>query len=171
MERKCDARGCSDDLRRADEITSLADEISELKEVVYEIRNYVVGAVKSHLTVEEVAAAVSRSPYTVRRWLREGRINAERVTGSGPKGRLLIPRDELKKLIGLGRGASVPALMAGDRGKQEVPEARHTAAKEQVKRDNSSPKPHHGGEGTSHYTGVGPIDVPGRRLQQREGHQ
>ncbi len=67
-----------------------------------ELRLTLVGQLKSHLTVEEVAKEVGRAPYTVRAWIRDGRIGAIRVSGSGPKGRLLIPREELRKLIAAG---------------------------------------------------------------------
>jgi excisionase family DNA binding protein len=64
-----------------------------------EIRAQLDGRMKSHLTVEEVAAVTGRVPYTIRRWISDGRIHAERVNGTGPRGRLLIPRSELDKLI------------------------------------------------------------------------
>jgi excisionase family DNA binding protein len=69
---------------------------------------------KSHLTVEEVAEVIGRSAYTVRRWIAEGRINAVRVEGTGPRGRLLIPRSELEKIGGGGLGGDVPDTELAD---------------------------------------------------------
>jgi excisionase family DNA binding protein len=63
---------------------------------------------KSHLTVEEVADLTGRAAYTIRRWIKEKRLKAERIKGGGPKGRLLIPREELEQLIAGGLGSEVP---------------------------------------------------------------
>ncbi|MFO0952628.1 MAG: helix-turn-helix domain-containing protein [Isosphaeraceae bacterium] len=73
------------------------------------------GRCKPHYTVEEVAELTSRSPYTVRRWVAEGRITATRLAEGGPRGRLLIARAELDRLVENGRGAAVPgtALTTG----------------------------------------------------------
>ncbi len=67
-----------------------------------EVRQILAGRLKSHLTVEEAAAEVGRAPYTVRTWIRDGRLSAVRVSGSGPRGRLLIAREDLRKLIETG---------------------------------------------------------------------
>src|SRR5687768_9055459 len=78
--------------------------LAELNDLRTELRT----RTKPLLTVEELAALTGRVPFTVRRWIREGRIRAERVTGTGPKGRLLIPREEVCKLITLGNGSNLP---------------------------------------------------------------
>src|SRR4051812_741825 len=59
------------------------------------IRLLLEGKRKGHLTVEEVAGLVGRAPYTVRHWITSGRLKATRVAGTGPKGRLLVAREEL----------------------------------------------------------------------------
>ena len=81
-----------------------------------EIRRQLAGHAKSHLTVEEVGELVGRAPYTIRRWVAEGRISAIRVTGSGPKGRLLVPRDQLDELLRSGKGGNVPEAAIPQRG-------------------------------------------------------
>jgi excisionase family DNA binding protein len=76
---------------------------------VDDIRDQLAKKRKETYTVEEVAELVGRSPYTVRRWIAEGTIVAERVAGTGPKGRLLIRRDQIDRLIGAALGGNVPA--------------------------------------------------------------
>ena len=82
-----------------------------LKVAVEDIRAKLAGTYKSNYTVEEVAQLVGRSPYTVRRWIAAGRIEAIRIEGTGPKGRLLVPRDQLDSLVKAGMGAAIPAAV------------------------------------------------------------
>ena len=89
----------------------LVDILGQLFRAVDEIRQQLGGKLKSHLVVEEVAAATGRSPYTIREYIRRGRIRATRVAGTGPRGRLLIPREELEKLIESGLAGQVPAAL------------------------------------------------------------
>jgi len=68
---------------------------------------------KDHYTVDEVAELTGRTPYTVRRWISEERIKAIRIAGTGPKGRLLIAREEVDALIASGLGAQIPDAVVG----------------------------------------------------------
>src|SRR5947209_3581496 len=77
------------------------------------LRGLVEGSHKPLLTVEEVARLTGRAAYTVRTWIKQGRLAATRIHGSGPKGRLLIPREQLDRLLAAGRGESAPDSAAG----------------------------------------------------------
>jgi excisionase family DNA binding protein len=97
------------------EVTGIDDRLVEilgqLFRAIDDIRIQLSGVRKSHYTVEEVAAATGRSTYTVREWVRAGRIGAFRVPGTGPKGRLLVPREELQKLVEAGFAGQAPAAL------------------------------------------------------------
>ena len=84
-----------------DQLRSLFAELREIREILANQR-------KPNLTVGEVALLVGRDPYTVRTWVKTGRLKAIRVLGTGPRGRLLIERSELDRLLADGRGGSVP---------------------------------------------------------------
>jgi excisionase family DNA binding protein len=88
------------------------DVLRPLKAELEFIRATLQARRKDHYTVEEVARLTGRSAYTVRRWVALGRIRAIRISGTGPKGRLLIPREELDTLIAAGLGARVPDAAA-----------------------------------------------------------
>jgi excisionase family DNA binding protein len=89
----------------ADRVEELLGLLPRILADVGELREIMTGRMKSHLTVEEVADRTGRSPYTVRRWVAEGVISAVRVEGTGPRGRLLVPCSELRKLVAAGRGS------------------------------------------------------------------
>jgi excisionase family DNA binding protein len=91
----------------------LVDVLSKLFDAVDEIRTLLAGRRKSHYTVEEVAEATGRAPYTVRHWISSRRIKAIRVPHTGPRGRLLVPREELERIIGMGLGGEVPGTIVG----------------------------------------------------------
>jgi excisionase family DNA binding protein len=88
-------------------LTQILAEIRALRELLQ-------GARKPLLTIDEVARLTGRDPYTVRRWVKEHRIRATRVHGTGPRGRLLVAREELDRLLAGGRAGSAPAVAFAD---------------------------------------------------------
>ncbi len=84
--------------------------IDELRYEIAKLRDSLTTRVKPLLTVTEVAELTGRAPYTVRNWIKDGLIKAERVQGTGPRGRLLVPREQVEKIVHLGRGPSVTAI-------------------------------------------------------------
>lgn len=84
--------------------------LQEILRLTEDIRRTVNRHRKDLLTVDEVAAMVGRTPLTVCRWVREGRLRATRVEGTGPRGRLLIPSEQLSRLVHQGLGAELPPL-------------------------------------------------------------
>ena len=79
-----------------------------------EIKAKLTTQVKGTLTVAEVAACVCRSELTVRRWIKEGKIAALKVAGDGPRGRWLVPRAELAKLVAHGLAGDLPDAYGSD---------------------------------------------------------
>jgi excisionase family DNA binding protein len=96
--------------------TAILDALGELRAAQQAILDRLDSRIKANYTVEEVAALTGRSPYTVRRWLKEEKIAAIRVCGTGPRGRLLIPREEFQKLILSGKGTHIPNLLTQEAG-------------------------------------------------------
>ena len=88
--------------------------LTELLAVQRKILDLLTGRCKSHYSVEEIAELVGRSAFTIRRWISAGRIHAVRVDGTGPRGRLLIARDQLEALVSTGLGASIPDAAVDD---------------------------------------------------------
>jgi excisionase family DNA binding protein len=89
---------------------SLVAVLDHLLAEVHDIRGLLEGRLKSLYTVEEIAEITGRSAYTIRRWIAEGRLGATRVAGTGPRGRLLISRVELAKLVPAGLSTGLPAV-------------------------------------------------------------
>ena len=82
-----------------------------------DIRRQLEGTRKDLYTTSEVADATGRSEYTVRRWIADGLVAAIRVEGTGPRGRLLISRSELSRLVDAGRASRLTDLAAGRRNR------------------------------------------------------
>jgi excisionase family DNA binding protein len=91
----------------------LAPVLAQILAGLRDLRDRFAGARKEFYTVEEVAELTGRTPYTVRRWIAERRIEATRVSGTGPRGRLLVAHSQLQKLIAAGMGGAVPSLVGG----------------------------------------------------------
>lgn len=92
--------------------TLVDDRLRAVEGQLGEVRRLLASRQKDQLTVEEFADLVGRSPYTIRRWAAEGKIRFLRLAHGGPKGRLLIARAELDRVIASGSGGDVPpALM------------------------------------------------------------
>jgi hypothetical protein len=93
--------GSNDD--GAGDLCMIISRLDELRKDIAEIRERVNGT-REFYTVEQFANCTGRAPFTVRRWIKNKLINAERVVGTGPKGRLLIPGSELGRILRSGRG-------------------------------------------------------------------
>ena len=96
--------GSTNDLHAEECLANLIVEVQRVSQKVDEILSQMTGKAKAYYTSDEFANETRRSSYTVRRWIAEGRIRAERVAGTGPKGRLLIRAKKLAKLLQMGLG-------------------------------------------------------------------
>ena len=100
------------------EIRAAVGELRDrLESGLADLRDRVESRTKAHFRVEEIAALTARAPYTVGTGIKEGRSAAIRIPGTGPKGRRLVPRQELEKLIECRLGAGVPAVAIGAPGR------------------------------------------------------
>ena len=94
--------------------SDLAPILGEILAQLRDIREQLSAKTKDYFTVEEVARLTGRSAFTVRRWISAGQLLAERVAGMGPRGRLLVPRSEISRLVAQGRGGQVPSAATAD---------------------------------------------------------
>jgi hypothetical protein len=92
--------------------------IHEHDVLLREISETISGTWKQFFTVEEFAQLVGRAPCTVRRWITAGIVKATRVEGAGPRGRLLVHRGELDKVVGSGFGDELALATEHDTSKK-----------------------------------------------------
>jgi excisionase family DNA binding protein len=117
---------CNEGVRQFADDSALLLEIGAMVREVLEIQR---GTVKPYYGVAEAAKLLGRKEYTVRSYIREGRLRAERLAGCGPKGRLLIPRDSLMSLIEGRCNPAKESVLAGIKSGMTVVEP--TIAKDQ----------------------------------------
>jgi len=55
-------------------------------------------------STRQLARMTGRSVSRVRRWVKEGKINAVRLGGEAPNGQIFIPKDQLERLKAMGIG-------------------------------------------------------------------
>jgi excisionase family DNA binding protein len=94
-------------------LASLSRAIATVDRKLDQLRELCTGQRKEHLTVAEVAALTGRSEFTTRRWISQGRLKATRLAEGGPRGRLLIARAELDRLVASGKGGEIPDSAVG----------------------------------------------------------
>lgn len=97
------------------DLTHVIETLELLRGEVRQVHECLRGHSKALLTVEEVAEVTARAPYTIRSWIKQGKLSAIRVAGTGPRGRLLIPRAELERLVEAGLGKKIPpSVLVGE---------------------------------------------------------
>lgn len=77
-----------------DDAIGMADLFAMLREIKEQQRGK-----KEFYRVEEAADILGRKPYTIRRWIKRGRLTATRVFGTGPKGRLLVTGESIASVV------------------------------------------------------------------------
>lgn len=87
-------------------LQSIADELKI-------VRKALDGQTKPMLDVSEAGKLAVRSDYTIRKWIRDGKLDAEKVQGTGRHGRWLIRREALIGLLAKGLGGDIPATAIG----------------------------------------------------------
>ena len=107
------------------------ESIRQVQAQVGELSQKISGQCKSFFTVNEIASLLDREPGTVRRWIRKGKLRAQRVRETGPRGQWLVSCDALKELLDSGFDAQIPGINApeadGDDAAQPPPAANRIA--------------------------------------------
>jgi len=83
-------------LRRA--VLLLTEEIIELKKTLRSSPGKDFKS-KPYYTVKDLAKRLGRSPYTIRRWIRDGKIEAIKLNSGGPRDPYLIDCREVEELL------------------------------------------------------------------------
>jgi hypothetical protein len=77
----------------------LVDGYEDVKQRLERMERFLcVSVVKEAYAVEDVAERVERTPWTVRQWCNQGRVQAKKVPGRGRQGEWRIPHDEVVRL-------------------------------------------------------------------------
>lgn len=76
------------------------------------INGHLAGRTKPVLTVKEVANEVGRCEDTIRNWIGDGTLPASKMPGSGPRGRWLIKREDLDRIVATGRAGDLPPAIS-----------------------------------------------------------
>ena len=82
--------------------------LEKMASAFIESRTNEAAKTKPILTVREVAELMCRSEYTIRRWIRQRKLKADRIQGTGPRGQLLIRRESLLELVERGLAEDLP---------------------------------------------------------------
>lgn len=92
------------------------EHLSEISKRLAHISSDLAGQIKPLLTVSEVADLTDRCEDTVRRWIRNGCLPAHKALGTGPRGRWLVKREDLDRVLegGLGGDISPVVVRVGD---------------------------------------------------------
>ena len=83
-------------LRQA--LAQLTDEIRSLRQDL-RASMQLKGKAKPFYTVREAADLLGRTPYTIRRWIRDGKLEATKPNGGGARDQYLIEVGELRELL------------------------------------------------------------------------
>ena len=89
----------------SDDMIRLRQALASLTEEVHCLRQELRASLapqwkpKPSYTVAEVAQRLGRSAYTIRRWIKEGKLDAIKLNGGGPKDRYLIEHREVQELL------------------------------------------------------------------------
>lgn len=80
-------------------VRDVLSQLGLLHQALTDLRDEMHDRRKPYITVREAAEQCGRSEYTIRRWITQGRVQASKVDGTGPHGRLLVARDDLERLL------------------------------------------------------------------------